>query len=78
MFAAKIEAAWTALGLDRLGPRTPVDRVRPPYGGSHELVTSVPEPSRKKAHACVVSDASTPMQGGVPLFRDVWRYMLGA
>ncbi len=76
-FAAKIEATWSALGMNRLGPRTPVDGAAAPYGGSHQLVTSMPEPSRKKAHTCVVADASTPMSQGVPVFRDVWRTMLG-
>ncbi len=43
-----------------------------------ELVGDRPyRPALDVAHACLVSDASTPMQGGVPLFRDVWRYMLG-
>ncbi len=76
-FAEKIKATWTALGLDRLGPRTSVDTASPPYGGSHQLVTSVPQLGRKKAHTCVVADGSTPMQDGAPMFRDVWQYMLG-
>jgi hypothetical protein len=74
VFADKIEAAWTALGL---GPRASVDKASPPYGGSHALITSVPQPSGKKAHTCVVGDRSTPFQDGAPLFRDVWRYLLG-
>jgi hypothetical protein len=77
-FARKIAVTWPALGLDRLGPRTSVDGVSPPYGGSHELTTSVAEPSPKRAHTCVVGDGSTPMNGGAPLFADVWRYMLRA
>jgi hypothetical protein len=76
-FAAKIAVTWPALGLDELGPRTSVDRAAPPYGGSHQLVTSVQVPGRKQAHACVVGDAATPMNDDGPRFREVWRYMLG-
>ncbi len=77
MFAEKIKATWPALGMDRLGARVSVDRAAPPYGGTHQLVTSFPEPSPKKAHTCVVADGSTPMRQGVPVFRDAWRYLLG-
>ena len=60
------------------GPRTSADGALPPYGGSHQIITSIPEPSPKRAHTSVVGDLSTPVRGDVPAFRDVWRYLLGA
>jgi hypothetical protein len=76
-FAEKIASTWRALGLDQLGPRTPVDGAAAPYGGSHQLITSIPQPSGRRAHGSVVADRATPIRQGVPQYRDVWRYMLG-
>ena len=75
-FAEKIAVTWPALGLDTLGKRTSVDGAWPPYGGSHELTTSLPEPSRKTAHSAVIGNKVTPMTGSEPRYREVWRYML--
>ncbi len=66
------EAAWRALGLDRFGGTVNVDGASAPYGGSHELVTSV---ATSNPHGCVAVDAAVPMRNGVPVFRDAWEYM---
>jgi hypothetical protein len=74
-FHAKIVLDWTALGQDAFGPRTLVDTSSPPYGGSHELITSLPVGN---PHASTVGDGATPLDAnGVPVFAPVWRYMLG-
>lgn len=74
-FHAKIVVDWTALGQDAFGPRTLVDTSSPPYGGSHELLTSLPVAN---PHASTVGDGATPLDAsGVPVFAPVWRYMLG-
>ncbi len=75
-FAHKIAVDWVALGLDKLGPRFSVDGQKAPYGNSHQLTTAIPEPDGQKAHGSVLPDHGTPVNDSVPLFQDVWRYML--
>jgi hypothetical protein len=75
-FARKIAVDWTALGLERLGPRVSVDGMAPPFGNSHQLTTSIYEPDGQHAHTCVLPDHATPINDNVPLFQEVWRYML--
>lgn len=74
-FYAKILVDWNALGQDAFGPRTLVESSSPPYGGSHELITSL---AVGFAHGSTVGDGATPLDAnGAPLFAPVWRYMLG-
>jgi hypothetical protein len=74
-FYAKIIVDWSALGQDAFGPRTLVETASPPYGGSHELITSL---SVGFAHGSTATDASTPLDAnGAPLFAPAWRYVLG-
>jgi hypothetical protein len=74
-FYAKIVVDWSALGQDAFGPRTLVETASPPYGGSHELITSL---SVGFAHGSTATDGSTPLDAnGAPLFAPVWRYMFG-
>jgi hypothetical protein len=75
-FARKIAVDWVALGLERLGARVSVDGQKPPFGHSHQLTTSISEPDGQHAHTSVLPDRSTPVNDNVPLFQDVWHYML--
>lgn len=70
-FAGHLEA-WAALGLR--GPPTNVDRVRPPYGGSHQLTSAAPT---IHAHSSLVAGDATPLadDGTTPLYLPVWRYL---
>lgn len=66
------ELTWRALGLDAFGGPVNVDITAPPYGNSHQLVTSV---ATSNAHSSVVVDAVVPMKNGTPVFKDTWEYM---
>ena len=70
-FATRVAATWTALGLDRLG-KAPVDGAAPPYGGAHELTTSIHAPTPMWAHTSVIAG-----HGVGTSFREVWAYLLG-
>jgi hypothetical protein len=70
-FATHVAAAWTALGLDRLG-KASVDGASPPFGGAHELTTSLKGPTPMWAHTSVISARVAGEK-----FRDVWAYLLG-
>jgi hypothetical protein len=79
-FLPRIEADWTAMGLDALGPITSVDDVGPPYGRSHELISAAPLPS-----VVLAAHDSTAVDGAQPLCPDgqsryvaVWHYLLQA
>jgi hypothetical protein len=59
---------------------TSVDAGSPPFGGSHQLQTSVTT-CRQFApldsnHNCVVTDEITPLSDGQPLFAEVWTYLI--
>ena len=74
-FYDKIVVDWRALGQDAFGPRTLVETASPPYGGSHELITSL---SVGFPHGSTAGDGATPLDAsGAPLFAPVWRYVLG-
>lgn len=69
-----------ALGLVALAPFVDVDKVQPPFNGSHVLFTDWPGTpvTSVKAHTSVVEDPSTPKgKDGQLLFQPVWEYMLG-
>lgn len=74
-FYDKIVVDWRALGQDAFGPRTLVETSSPPYGGSHELITSL---NVGFPHGSTAGDGATPLDAnGTPLFAPVWRYVLG-
>ena len=74
-FFDKIVVDWTALGQDAFGPRTLVETSSPPYGGTHELITSL---RVSDAHVSTAGDSATPLDAnGAPLFAPVWRYVFG-
>jgi hypothetical protein len=72
---------WQAYGMDGYGPLTNVDRVDPPYRGSHMLVTNAAPACNldrcDNYHGAVVVDVYTPKTAdGTPLYLPVWSYML--
>lgn len=78
--AAKIEM-YSLFGFDGFG-EVNADESAPPYGGAHILLTAL-APSQTggrpsaAAHNMVVVDSYTPLtSSGVPLLREVWRYLL--
>lgn len=80
-FNDKIEADWTALDLQSFGPAVSVDGNAPPFGNSHELLTSTqvpPGPAPALAtHDSTAVDSQTPLCSNATLaFVPVWRYML--
>jgi len=80
-FNDKIETDWTALDLQSFGPAVSVDGKRPPFGNSHELLTSAavpPGPAPALAtHDSTAVDVQTPLcADGLPAFVPVWRYMM--
>ncbi|MCI0749568.1 MAG: hypothetical protein L0Y32_03335 [Nevskiales bacterium] len=65
--------SWDNLQIP--GPLTSIDGLLPPYGGSHQLESSVPVTGN--GHSATASDGATPLDGnGDPLYRDVWAYMM--
>jgi hypothetical protein len=76
-FAGRVAVAWAALGLDRFGAPSSVDGVPAPFGGSHELLTSLPVDGGFAAHASTAADGFTPRcANGTPALAVVWRYLL--
>ncbi|MCI0749135.1 MAG: Ig-like domain-containing protein, partial [Nevskiales bacterium] len=65
--------SWNNLQIP--GPLKSIDGALPPYGSSHQLQSSAPS-HWPNYHAAVVSDYGTPLVDGVPLYRDVWIYMM--
>ena len=80
-FHDKIVADWTALGLQTLGPASSVDGNSPPFGTTHELLTSAQVPAGPApalaTHDSTAVDVQTPIcTNGTPAFVPVWRYMM--
>lgn len=74
-FFTKIIVDWRTLGQDAFGPRTLVETAAPPYGGSHELITSL---AVRDPHTSTAVNGLTPLDAnGAPLFAPVWRSMFG-
>ena len=73
---------WRAIGIDQFGGAVTVDGATAPYGGSHQLSTSLPpNPAAvglvfAPQHASPVVDAATPLSAtGEPLYRPVWIHL---
>ena len=77
-FASRIQADWTAMGLDALGPLTSVDNAGPPYGQTHELTSSAPLPRVVlAAHDSTAVDNAQPLcPDGRSAYTPVWAYLL--
>ncbi len=81
-------SAWSALGMDVFGSPAAsvnVEKVAPPYEGSHELKTfALPATCTDEsscpindAHRSTAVDANTPLDGAEPHFLAAWQYLLG-
>lgn len=75
-------ANWASLGLNEFGAPVAPETSEPPFGGTHTFLTDVlPRTGTLVApapHASTGVDFATPLDGsGAPVFRTVWRYMLG-
>ncbi|QGN53423.1 hypothetical protein [Novosphingobium sp. Gsoil 351] len=73
---------WRAIGIDQFGGAVSVDGAAAPFGGSHQLSTSVPpNPAAlglvfAPQHASPAVDAATPLTlAGDLLYRPVWTYL---
>ena len=77
-FLPRTRADWTALGLDALGPPTSVDGTGPPYGSSHELLSSTALPRVFLAnHNSTAVDRAQPLcPDGTSRYLPVWLYLL--
>jgi len=77
---AFLQINWARLGMAGFGAAVSVDGAPPPFGNSHQLVTSSAPAFAPTVtaplHASMVLDATTPLAAdGTPLFRPVWTYM---
>jgi hypothetical protein len=71
-------AVWAAMGLPALGPVVDVALASPPYGASHQLVTSLPVAPHDSAHASTSAGGDTPqLPDGSHRYLPVWRYLFG-
>jgi hypothetical protein len=77
-FGPRILADWAAMGLGTLGNLTPVDSVATPYGGSHELISSLALPDVVLAahDSTAVANAQPRCAGGSSAYVRVWAYLL--
>ena len=73
---ALIANNWRSIGIDQFGTPVLVEAAAPPYGGSHQLTTSLlpnpspPGPVAAPMHASPVVDAATPCgPDGQPVYR---------
>ena len=64
--------SWERLGVP--GDIVVVEDVEPPYDDSHQLQTSL---TAENAHGAVAVDIATPLDGDVPVYGDVWCYVVG-
>ncbi|HEV3310650.1 MAG TPA: hypothetical protein VG815_09045 [Chloroflexota bacterium] len=77
-FYPRIVADWQAMGLSRFGPITNVDSAGPPYGHSHQLLssTALPHVVLASHDSTAVSNATPLCANGAPKYAPVWRTML--
>ena len=73
---------WRAIGIDRFGAAFSVDGAVAPFGGSHQLSTSLPANPAAAGlvfaplHSVPVVDTVTPVaSNGEPVFRPVWIHL---
>jgi hypothetical protein len=71
-------ADWAAMGLGAHGSVASVDGASPPYGGSHQLVTSVPPANGKDGHGATQAGAASPRSpDGRWALEAAWRHLYG-
>jgi hypothetical protein len=69
---------WAAMGLPTLGAVTVVDDAAPPYGNSHQLVTSLAPANGGNAHGTTAAGKAAPqLPDGRYRFEAVWRFLYG-
>lgn len=69
---------WEAMKLSTLGAATSVDDAKPPFGNSHQLVTSHPAMGKGNAHGTTTAGRASPLNAdGTYRFEPVWRYLFG-
>ncbi|HZW07217.1 MAG TPA: alpha/beta hydrolase, partial [Phycisphaerales bacterium] len=72
-------AFWDALGMGAFGSVVDVAGSAAPFGGTHELSSSVAPAVAGQYHNSVVMDAVTPRgTDNVPVYKPVWRHMMKA
>lgn len=75
--AARIQQAWQQLGMGDTPAPVDVDTQPSPYDCAQRLLTSASPEVPGKFHGSVVTDRTTPQQrAGLPLYHDVWEYLL--
>lgn len=68
---------WIQYGMNAYGSIVFADTTTLPYNNTHQLYTNeTPNNNPTKFHGCVVADLYTPMNGGVPVFEDVWTHLI--
>ena len=77
MYFDRIQGSWAALGLGSHGPQAVIASDAPPTG-SRTVVTDLDLGGPDAAHSLIVTDAGPRGERNVPLFRDVWLWMLRA
>lgn len=69
---------WQKLGMATFGPVVQIDRQDPPYGGSHQLVTTANPGRPQKYHGAVAVDPCLPVAiAEQRRLKQAWRYLLG-
>ena len=77
MYFDRIQGSWAALGLGSRGPQA-VLASDPPPTGTHTLVTDLDLGAPDAAHSLIITDAGPRGERNVPVFREVWLWMLRA
>jgi hypothetical protein len=77
VYFSRIQGSWAALGVG--GGQPPVLIASTvPIGGGHRILSDVELGTPGQAHARVVADGGPRSSAGVPVFQNVWRWMLTA
>ncbi|MDG2343180.1 MAG: T9SS type A sorting domain-containing protein [Flavobacteriales bacterium] len=72
-----IQITWNNFGMNNFGGMVLVDTSSSPYNYSRMLYTlELPDNDSTKFHSCVVADAYTPIDTGIPVFSTIWTYMI--
>ncbi|MBC8066937.1 MAG: hypothetical protein IAG13_01270 [Deltaproteobacteria bacterium] len=73
-YYASMTSSWERLGIP--GALVDVDGLAWPFEDSHRLQTTFAV-SAEDAHGAVAADPRTPMDGDLPVYRDVWCAVIG-
>jgi hypothetical protein len=69
---------WDAMGLAALGPVVVVEAAAAPFGGSHQIVTSLPPMAGVNPHGMTAAGRASPqLPDGSYRFLPVFRYLFG-